>query len=95
MFRVSPVVYDPSCNFHLFITFEASILDAASTARACSRVALKCNAARLSANTFKLTPYMSPCLCVVVQDDFEDSMDCKLRRNSDTGAHGCESRIAL
>ena len=57
---------------------------------ACSRVALKCNAARLSANTFKLTPYM-----MVVQDDFEDSMDCKLRRNSDTGAHGCESRIAL
>ena len=42
--------------------FEASILDAASTARACSRVALKCNAARLSANTFKLTPYMSLCL---------------------------------
>ena len=60
MFRVSLVVYDPSCNFHLlFITFEASILDAASTARACSRVALKCKAARLSANTFKLTPYMS------------------------------------
>ena len=52
----------PSCNFHHFITFEASILDAASTARACSRVALKCNAARLSANTFKLTPYMSLCL---------------------------------
>jgi len=25
--RASPVVYDPSCNFHLFITFEASILD--------------------------------------------------------------------
>jgi hypothetical protein len=22
-------------------------------------------------------------------------MDCKLRRNSDTGAHGCESRIVL
>jgi len=37
-------------------------LDAASTARACSRVALKCNAARLSANTFELTPYMSLCL---------------------------------
>jgi len=36
--------------------------EAASTARACSRVALKCNAARLSANTFKLTPHMSLCL---------------------------------
>jgi len=48
-----------------------------------------------SEDTFKLTPYMSLCLWVVVQDDFEDSMDCKLRRNSDTGAHGCESRIAL
>jgi len=48
--RVSPVVYDTPCNFHLFITFEAPILDAASTARACSRVALKCNAACLSAN---------------------------------------------
>jgi len=23
----------------------------------------------------------------------EKSMDCKLRRNPDTGAHGCESRI--
>ena len=40
-------------------------------------------------------PVRSLCLWVVVQDDFEDSMDCKLRRNSDTGAHGCESRIAL
>ena len=49
-------------NFHLFITFEASILGAASTARACSCAALKCNAACLSANTFKLTPYMSLCL---------------------------------
>ena len=61
-YRWSFTTYDPSCNFHLFITFEASILDAASTARACSRVALKCNAARLSANTSKLTPYMSLCL---------------------------------
>ena len=25
MFRVSPVVYDPSCNFHLFITFEIPV----------------------------------------------------------------------
>ena len=50
--RVSPVVYDPPYNFHLFITFEAPILGAASTARACSRVALRCDAACLSANTF-------------------------------------------
>ena len=78
MFRVSPVVYDPSCNFHLYITFEASIIGAASTARARSRVALKCNAAYLSANTFKLTPYMSLSLRVSVQDDFEESMDRKL-----------------
>jgi hypothetical protein len=49
----------PSCNFHLFITFEAPILGEASTARACSRVALKCNAACLSADTFILTPFMS------------------------------------
>ena len=27
--------------------------------------------------------------------DFEEIMDCNLRRNSDTGAHDCESRIAL
>jgi len=35
---------------------------AKSAARACSRVALKCNAACLSADTFKLTPHMNHCL---------------------------------
>jgi len=34
----------------------------ASTARACSRAALKSNAACFSANTFELTPYVSLCL---------------------------------
>ena len=32
---------------------------------------------------------------MVVQDDFEESMDCKLRQSSDTGAHGSESRTVL
>ena len=34
-------------------------------------------------------------MVAVVQDEFAESMDCKFRRNSDTGAHGCESRIVF
>ena len=36
-YRVSPVVYAPSCNFRLFITFEALISGAASVAE-CAKV---------------------------------------------------------
>jgi len=36
---------------------------------------------------------MSLCLWAVLQENIEKSMDCKLRRNPDTGANGCESRI--
>ena len=38
---------------------------------------------------------MRLCLWAVLQENIEKSMDCKLRRNPDTGAHGCESRIDL
>ena len=48
---------------------------------------------RLSVFTYKLTSYNSLCLWAILQEDIEKSMDCKLRRNPDTGAHGCESRI--
>ena len=43
----------------------APYFGAASTARACSRTAMKCKAACLSVYTFKLTSYVSLCLWVV------------------------------
>jgi len=43
----------------------APYFGAASTARACSRTAMKCKAACLSVYTFKLTSYVSFCLWVV------------------------------
>ena len=46
-----------------------------------------------SVYTYKLTSYMSLCLWAVLQENIEKSMDYKLRRDPDTRAHGCESRI--
>ena len=68
MFGASPVAYDPSINLYLLINFSgAPYYGAASTARACSSVAVKCKAACLSVYTYKLTSYMSLCLWAILQ----------------------------
>ena len=45
---------------------------AASTARACSSVAVKCKAACLSVYTYKLTSYMSLCLWAILQENYRE-----------------------
>ena len=45
---------------------------AASTARACSSVAVKCKAACLSVFTYKLTSYMSLCLWAMLQENYRE-----------------------
>ena len=45
---------------------------AASTARACNSVALKCKAACLSVYTYKLTSCMSLCLWAILQENYRE-----------------------
>ena len=45
---------------------------AASNARACSSVAVKCKAACLSVYTYKLTSYMSLCLWAILQENYRE-----------------------
>ena len=52
--------------------FGAPRCGAASTARACSSVAVKCKAACLSVYTYKLTSYMSFCLWAVLQENYRE-----------------------
>jgi len=46
-----------------------------------------------SASTKKDVSYIIAGLSCATPELIEKSMDCKLRRNPDTGAHGCESGI--
>ena len=82
VFKVSPIVYDPLYNFHLLMTFEASNLGAASTARACSRVALKYNTNFFSANTntFKLASYENGEVMVAAQRKTFDKTSFLIRK---------------
>ena len=59
---------------------------AASIARACSIAAIKFNAACLSVYMHKLSSYTSFLLWAILQENLEESMDCKLRRDPDSRA---------